>query len=257
MQTEASKSEQGFDNPEGIFGPFEEPASASVADECTKTCSEHGDFTSHRVGAAWTWCPGCEEERDERVRQREQEEQQRRKTEKIERLLKDACIPVRFAGKTLDSFIAETGAQRRVLEAARKYVEEFSKNLESGRSMLWCGPVGTGKTHLACGILDALARAGHRVHYVTAAKAVRWLRSTWRKGSDVTEQEAIDWFAELALLVVDEVGMQYGTDAEKLQLFELINARYNGVRPTLVLFNLDREGLQAYLGDCKHTSVTG
>jgi DNA replication protein DnaC len=255
MQTEHTKCEQAFGMEEELFPPFEE-APMKVAplphecDERIKTCDKHGEFSCRRSQSGlWNSCPACAEEREERLRRTEEEAQRRRAADTVARLLRDAAIPLRFSGKTLHNFKAETDPQRRVLQAASDYVENFRKNLATGRSMLWCGPVGTGKTHLACGILDALARAGHRVHYVTVAEIIRWLRETWRKGSDKSEQQAVDWLAELALLVIDEVGMQYGTDAEKIQLFEVMNARYNAMRPTLVLSNLDRDGLRQFCGD--------
>jgi DNA replication protein DnaC len=53
----------------------------------------------------------------------------------------------------------------------------------------------------------------------------------------------------VGLLVMDEVGVQYGTDAEKVLLFDVINRRYQDVMPTILLTNLDKAGLREYLGD--------
>ena len=51
------------------------------------------------------------------------------------------------------------------------------------------------------------------------------------------------------LLILDEVGHQHGSDAERLTLFDVINARYEQCRPTLLITNLSLSGLREYLDD--------
>lgn len=51
------------------------------------------------------------------------------------------------------------------------------------------------------------------------------------------------------LLILDEVGVQHGSDTEKLILFEIINGRYEAARPTIVISNLDAAGLEQFLGE--------
>lgn len=43
--------------------------------------------------------------------------------------------------------------------------------------------------------------------------------------------------------------MQFGSDAEKLILFEIINGRYEAVKPTILLSNLNIDGLKGYMGE--------
>jgi DNA replication protein DnaC len=56
------------------------------------------------------------------------------------------------------------------------------------------------------------------------------------------------------LLVIDEAGVQFGTDNERQTLFELIEYRYNYYKPTIIISNLDFEntktqrGLKSILG---------
>jgi DNA replication protein DnaC len=49
--------------------------------------------------------------------------------------------------------------------------------------------------------------------------------------------------------VLDEVGVQYGTDAEKQIAFEIINTRYENLRPTIIISNLNAAELTTFIGE--------
>lgn len=61
------------------------------------------------------------------------------------------------------------------------------------------------------------------------------------------------------LLILDEVGVQFGSDTERLLLFDILNERYERRRPTILMSNLaldDAEeggrvvpGIKSYLGE--------
>ena len=51
------------------------------------------------------------------------------------------------------------------------------------------------------------------------------------------------------LLVIDEVGVQFGTDTEKMILFEILNERYENLKPTILISNLSIESLKKFTGD--------
>jgi DNA replication protein DnaC len=218
-------------------------------EERSETCPQHGEFTAQRIcvlGQPFrlTGCPGCEQANLERVRVLEEQQRIADIASRIER----ARIPERFRTKTLENFQVENEEQRISLALAREYVAEFSSNLKTGRCLVFCGGVGTGKTHLACGIAQALIPS-HSVLYAPVRDLIRDLRDTWRRNSDTTETELLRRLRDLPLLVLDEVGAQFGTDAEKIQLFDVINARYGAQRPTLFVSNLGINGLRALLGE--------
>ncbi len=43
--------------------------------------------------------------------------------------------------------------------------------------------------------------------------------------------------------------MQFGSEAEKLILFEIINTRYEKMKPTILISNLPLEELSAFIGE--------
>ncbi len=158
------------------------------------------------------------------------------------------CIPPRFRGKQIETYEATTDAQIR----KKKFFEDYAKNLaeyiRQGRSIIMTGRPGTGKTHLACALLEVAQKQGFTGLFTSVAKIVRKVRETWRDRSQ-SEDETIQAFIGVDLLVIDEVGVQSGSDNEQQILFAVINGRYEEMRPTIVISNLDLDGVGAYLGE--------
>lgn len=210
---------------------------------------------------SWSTCPDCEAEREAERAARAAEEEARRAQREHEIRLERAQIPERFIGKTFDSYNASTAAQRRVLELVKGYAANFADHLAAGRCLLLLGGVGTGKTMLGCGILQALlsyrfpVKEGYSEHigwkslYTTAAEIVRTIRATWHRKADQSEAQVLDKFARPHLLVIDEVGATMGSDSEQSQLGEVIDLRYSAQLPTVVISNLPQPGLIHFLGE--------
>lgn len=215
-------------------------------------CDAHGPYLSRTFGSngIWTGCPTCMTERQEKEeRERAEAGEKERKDIAIRNAIKSAAIPKRFMERTLGNFVSETPEQTKAHAIASGYAENFRDCMKSGRSLVFCGTPGTGKTHLAIGIAHQAITDGYSAGFISAMNAVRRVRESYRRGSDETERQAIDAFARPDLLILDEVGQQRGTDDEAMLLFDIINARYEAVRPTIVISNLDLAGIRKYLGD--------
>ena len=213
------------------------------------SCPEHGAFVSRNIiRGIWSKCPECEEARRLECEKAEAEDRQKRAAERHQTMLGAAAIPKRFIGRSFGTFRAETDAQRHALTVARDYADEFDGYARRGAGLILSGMPGTGKSHLASAILQALmVRAD--VRYVTCLDMIRAVRDTWRRDSERTETQLLAYLRDLDLLVIDEVGMQYGTDGEQTILFDVLDRRYREVRPTVLLTNQDKEGLKAFVGD--------
>ena len=51
------------------------------------------------------------------------------------------------------------------------------------------------------------------------------------------------------LLILDEVGVQFGSDFEKQILFDVLNERYEKLKPSILLSNIPGDQLADYLGE--------
>lgn len=214
-------------------------------------CEKHGEYQSRNfIGSIWSRCPKCVKEEEDAAAAEAEKARREAKRLAWEGKVQGAGIPERFRDRGLHNFIAETPAQKRALKFATEYADNFAEVMRTGRSAIFCGHPGTGKTHLACGIgMRLMHRESRMVMFSTVVRAVRRVKSTWDRGSKETETEAIAALAYPDLLILDEVGVQFGSDAERLILFDIINERYERKRPTLLLSNLPPDGVKEYLGE--------
>src|SRR4029453_6394067 len=90
-------------------------------------------------------------------------------------------------------------------------------------NVVFLGPPGTGKTHLAIGLGIRACQAGHRVAFATAAQWVAPLADAHPAGRLQAELVRLGRYP---LLVVDEVGyIPFEPEAANL-FFQLVSARY-------------------------------
>jgi DNA replication protein DnaC len=209
----------------------------------------HGEYTSrHICGSVWSRCPTCSAEA-EALRRAEQELADRKAAmDRFEQRLGRAGIPERFRTRTLDTFVTTTAKEAHALRVARDYANSITDNISIGKCLVFIGRPGTGKTHLAIGIGLVAMGAGYTVLFASVAEAFRRVRATYGKGATESESEAISALVEVGMLILDEVGVQFGTDNEKNLLFDIINGRYGAKRPTILISNLDLKGVTSYVG---------
>jgi DNA replication protein DnaC len=215
-----------------------------------RTCDKHGSYTSiNYIGRVWSGCPVCRAETEAEEKAKKDAEEAEQRVRNWERRLGQSGIPPRFQDRTLENFVAESEAQQKALTFAKSYADEFNEALKTGRSALFVGKPGTGKTHLAAGIGMNLLKKGHPVLFMTVMRAIRRVKDTWGKGREESETEAIAAMVEPHLLILDEVGVQFGSDFEKNLIFDIINERYENRLPTILMSNLPTAEVRAYLGD--------
>lgn len=216
-----------------------------------RECDTHGAYEAKlfRFGKNWHGgdCPKCAEETERARVEKERTEQRARH---VEHMLAISGIPRRFAEATLANYAPQTERAEKVLDACRRYVDTWKERSERGSSLILSGNVGTGKTHLACAIAHALIhKHGIRTKYLTVMQTMQRIRATYAQGAEETEQEILEKIAALDLLVLDEVGVQTGSNHEHSMLFEIINRRYADVLPTIVISNLGAKELAAAIGE--------
>lgn len=216
----------------------------------TEYCEIHGGYESRHVfGSVWSKCPACAEARNERDRAEAERKEAEAKQQRWLRRVSDAGIPERFVGRSLDNYRATTAGQRDALAFAAEYAASLADVFATGRSALFIGRPGTGKTHLAVAIALQALQAGHTAGFCTVMSAMRRIKSTWGKGADESEDHVVELLAGTDLMVLDEVGVQFGSDFEKTVMFEVLNERYNRRNPTILISNLDVAGVRAHLGE--------
>lgn len=177
------------------------------------------------------------------------------------RLRESAGIPARYANCTLSRFVTshpDPRAARQLLEArwlAEDYVETFMSADEGdeGRfresGLIFIGPPGGGKTHLAVAVLRALIdQYGVRGRFIDFTTLIHQIQSTFDPGSPGSKREVLDPVIQADVLVLDELGAQKPTAWVRDILYLVINTRYTERRPTLFTTNYHLEGARARQG---------
>lgn len=228
------------------------PASTPGPRETTGVCEDHGQFPQ-KINVIFnkvfkTGCPECT-----RI-EKEEELERLRAQERNELVLKlgSALIPKRFAGKSLKGYIAESPEQQEALRICSKYAAKFPEICESGRCLLLLGRPGTGKTHLGVAIAnDLMRKTAATAVYRTIGTVLHEIKSTFRPGSERSEGQILAGLISPSLLILDEIGVskESPSDFELSTLFSIINGRYEQMRPTVIISNLDGQSLPLAMGE--------
>jgi DNA replication protein DnaC len=162
---------------------------------------------------------------------------------------REAEIPARFVACDLSSFVAGVQKQRTVLQACKDYADGFEGALSDGRCLILSGTPGSGKTHLAVAVLRAAMAKGATGRYATVMGMLGRIKATYGKDPEETERQAAEAFVSPDLLVLDEVARQTDSNYEHMQVFHVLNARYNEGKPTVIVSNLSGRELRGFLGE--------
>lgn len=232
----------------------------------TATCPQHGEYLSTATPfpvpegfaprAIWSGCAPCSDQRKRDAEERTRVEAEREAAREVAAVrhrrrqrLMESGIPPRFQCKRLTDYTTDNDGQRDALRAVKNYVADFDDAHDAGRNLLLIGKPGCGKTHLACAVGLEVLNAGRSVRYTTITDMVRRLTDTWRNRDGECESEVLAELGTVDLLILDEAGMQSGSNVELTKICEVIDRRYNAPRPTIVISNLGVEALKPLVGD--------
>jgi len=227
-------------------------------EEIQAVCDKHGAFQQrckkanlmNRVLETKSECPACLAEKLAKLEADEAASERRWKQSQIDRMIGDLQLPERFAGATLENYQPVNEDAARCLKLCKAYAAKWPERLKQGGGLVMCGKPGTGKNHLALAIAKhVINEHQNSALFTTALRIARLFKSTWSKNSERTEAEVIRIYTDPELLIIDEVGVQFGSESEKLILFEIINTRYERMMPTILISNLPKDELAAFIGE--------
>ncbi|AZU97831.1 P-loop containing nucleoside triphosphate hydrolase [Vibrio phage LP.2] len=230
-------------------------------------CEKHGEY-EHRYMPMFnnkfmesSACVKCIKEEEEAKRKADDERLKGQKAHAIADSKSWSGVSKRQSRFKFSDLDSSTEKQEKITSRVKRWCEEFQDDKNKVPSMIMTGKVGTGKTLLAsCAInhlIESNITRGESMYYaplnrykiIKLVDMVRMLKDTWRRDSDKSEIDLLRHLSKLDILVIDEVGMGFESDTEKMFVFDVIDGRYQNELPTILISNLNMEGIKNSIGD--------
>ena len=144
-------------------------------------------------------------------------EMRSRESKRVAQNLRHASFPHHKSLSEFD-YRAQTTISKREVNALLDFTF-----IEQRQNLVFIGPPGVGKTHLAIGISIKAIEAGYKVCFVTALELIELLELAELSGE---LKKKVRQLAKYDLLVIDELGYLPMSRQGMYNLFQLINALY-------------------------------
>ena len=168
-------------------------------------------------------------------KEREAAEKRRSHLETVERLKRQG-----FTDKTMQdwTFANDNGSCPQMKNAAG-YVARWEQIKDGNYGLLLWGRVGTGKSYFAGCIANALMEQEVAVRMTNFSAILNDLTASFEG-----RNEYIERLCRFPLLIIDDFGMERGTEYGLEQVYNVIDSRYRSRKPLIVTTNLTLEELQ-------------
>lgn len=141
--------------------------------------------------------------------------------------------------QTFETFVTKTETQRKIKEAAEKYLERLFEDRNSQRRPWFYigGNPGCGKTHICTAICGEILKKNIGVRYM------QWLDVSRKLKASVNDEDFEDEVAEyinVSVLYIDDLLKQKYTESPTFTeadikiAFTILNARYLQNKPTII-----------------------
>jgi DNA replication protein DnaC len=165
-----------------------------------------------------------------------------RKPERRKRLLAAARIPRRYSECSFENFKCPPGSpQDRALILAQSFVNQFPA---VDRGVLFMGPAGVGKTHLAVAIIKKLTEKGFGSVFCEFGALLKQIQDSYNPISRSSELTVLAPVYESDVIVLDELGASIPTDWVRDTMYQIINKRYNDNKLTIFTTNYRDKDLE-------------
>ena len=156
-------------------------------------------------------------------------------------ILAAANVPRRYENCMFESYkpkpaADEAGISQRIALHDSKYIVDQYPNVEVG--LLFLGPCGVGKTHLATAIIRELALLkGISCLFYDFRDLLKEIQDSYNPISQMTELKVLEPVYDAEVLVLDELGASKPTDWVRDTMTQIINTRYNDKKLTVFTSN--------------------
>jgi len=159
-----------------------------------------------------------------------------------ESLMAAARIPRRYEHCELSNYDTDFPGAHPSLEEAHFIASGFAKKCDprGDKGLLIIGKIGTGKTHLAVGILkELIVSRGIPCLFYDYRELLKEIQNSYNATVQTTELDVLRPVFESDVLVLDELGAVKPTEWVWDTVSLILNTRYNNNRTTIITTNFD------------------
>lgn len=175
----------------------------------------------------------CETER------RDREEEERKQIAFRQRVKENRRVAFPESEMAKWTFENADGSNEKIMNAMKKYVDNFEDFRKQGKGLLLFGTVGTGKTFAAACVANALIDKGYPVLMTNFARIANTVGGMFEG-----KQEYYDSLNRYPLLVLDDLSAERKTEYMQEIVFNVIDSRYRAGLPTIITTNLTNEEIK-------------
>ncbi len=152
--------------------------------------------------------------------------------------LAKARIPKRYEKCHFNTFRKIAGSH----EAALRLAQDFTQNFPAvDQGLLFTGPVGVGKTHLAVSMIKGLTEIGFPCLFYEFGTLLKEIQDSYNPNTRTSELAVLQPVLNVDVLVLDELGASKPTDWVRDTMYHIINSRYNERKFTIFTTNYPDE----------------
>ena len=159
-----------------------------------------------------------------------------------ESLLTAARIPRRYEHCELSNYDTDFPGAHPSLAEAHFVASSFAKKCDprGDKGLLIIGKIGTGKTHLAVGILkELIVNRGISCLFYDYRELLKEIQNSYNSTVQTTELDVLRPVFETDVLVLDELGAVKPTEWVWDTVSLILNTRYNDNRTTIITTNFE------------------
>lgn len=150
-------------------------------------------------------------------------------------LLIRANIPRRYQNCSFKNFEVHNDSHRDALRISKQFVKNYPVQ---DVGLLFIGPCGVGKTHLAVAIIrELIEKKGVPCAFYDFRDLIRDIQATYDPEADMSTSEVLQPVLNTPVIVLDELGAKRTTAWVEETVFQIINHRYNEKKLTIFTTN--------------------
>lgn len=164
------------------------------------------------------------------------------KEHQLKRLLDYSNLGERFFEKTFKTYNVNAN-NIKAFETAKRFISHFSVAQTKGTGIIFYGPYGVGKTHLACSIANELIKMQKSVIFGSTIKLFGIIKKSYNNDISEDESKIISKFINCDVLIIDDLGKEKSSEWVLEKLYYIINERYEHNKPIIITTNFSENQL--------------